>query len=99
MRNLIDGYISDSSTIIKKLNIYINNAEYEEIADLAHALDGSSRSIGAKRLAKIAGKISKLSQSQQYHLISKYIIELKTVFHETKLTLTKFMNEKGTALL
>lgn len=93
MPNLIEGYIKDSSIIMKKLTVSINETDFKEASDLAHALDGSSRSIGAKRLAKMADKLFKLTDSKQLHSIKEHLDELNVVFDETKASLESFLKK------
>jgi two-component system, sensor histidine kinase RpfC len=99
IKDLFDGYIRDTIATIDQLTISAKNDEYQNIAELAHALDGSSRSIGAKRLSKIADKIYKLTNSQQRHSIPEHINELNFTFDETKLALDHFLKTKKPAVL
>jgi two-component system, sensor histidine kinase RpfC len=99
MNNLFDSYIHDAITTIDKLTISVRNNEHQRIAELAHALDGSSRSIGAKRLSRMANKIFKLSSSQQRHLISEHINELNNIFTDTRAAIDKFLKEKESSAI
>jgi len=99
MKNLFDGYIRDTIATIDQLTISAQNNEYQKVAELAHALDGSSRSIGAKRLARIADKIYKLSQSQKRYSILELINELNLIFDETRVALDDFLETKDSATL
>ncbi|MEQ8937239.1 MAG: response regulator, partial [Gammaproteobacteria bacterium] len=74
---LVDGYIRDSRTTIEKIEAGINDDMHEAIARLAHALDGSSRSIGAKRLSRIADKLSKKSYLQHATSLQADLDEIK----------------------
>jgi len=64
IRILIDVYLRDAQNNIEQIISSLNNSEFHQIADIAHALDGSSRSIGAKRLSIVASKVFKLAQSE-----------------------------------
>ncbi len=92
MSDLLNGYISRSIDIIEKITLSANNNNYQNIAELAHTLDGSSRSIGAKKLSKIADIIQMLSH--QRHPVSGYINDLNLIFNETKLALNDFIKTK-----
>ena len=98
MRNLIDGYLRDTSNNIEKLMLLVTNNEYQEIAELAHALDGSSRSIGAKRLSIIADRLFKQARSEQHNSIPELIDQLKNIFDETHIALKNFLNNKKSAI-
>ena len=98
MRNLIDGYLRDTSNNIEQLFLLVTDNEYQEIAELAHALDGSSRSIGAKRLSIIADKLFKQARSEQRNSVPELINELKNIFDETHIALENFLNNKKSAI-
>jgi len=48
--NLVNGYISDSKSLLKDMEASIANKDYSRFKELAHALKGSSGSIGAVKL-------------------------------------------------
>lgn len=91
---LVDGYIRDSLTTIEKIEAGINDDMHEAIARLAHALDGSSRSIGAKRLARIADKLSKRSYLQHATSLQADLDEIKQVFRDTESAMLAFLEKK-----
>ncbi len=99
IKKLIDSYIHDATTTIDKLIISAENGDYQNIAELAHTLDGSSRSIGAKRLSKKANKITKIIQTQQRISVSEHINELSVIFDRTKVALEEFIKTKESAAL
>ena len=84
IKNLIDGYIHDAISTLDQLTLSAQNSEYLITADLAHVLDGSSRSIGAKRLAKSADKLFRLMKTEDRTTAIDEITELKSIFEKTK---------------
>jgi two-component system sensor histidine kinase RpfC len=95
MSRLINDYISDASAILEQLNKPIKNNEYKNISHLIHDLDGSSRSIGAKRLSRVCGIILKRNRSYDKAGIKKQFDELKIVFKSTENSLYNYLENKG----
>jgi len=95
MIKLINGYIHDATSIIKKLTKSVKHGKYQETLELAHTLDGSSRSIGAKRLSKSADKLFKLCQTNSNRGdLNKYITEINKIFSETEKNLYIYLQQK-----
>ena len=99
LSKLISGYIHDAVISIEHMSTAIDNSEFKKVADLAHALDGSSLSIGAKRLAKIANKISNKCSHNNTSEIDLLFNELKCIFDETEQTLDSLEKEQKSVML
>ena len=99
MPGLIKGYIDNAQIMIEQINSAVTHAEYEIIGGLAHTLDGSSRSIGAKRLSIIADKLRKQTQADRYNISTSQIDELRTVFEQTCDSLRSFLDNQNSAVL
>jgi len=95
MKKLIDCYISDAITTIEKLTVLINNNEYQNISDLIHALDGSSRSIGARKLSRSAIKLSRQIQTGDQFMAKENLEQLKIIFEDTRIELYTFLKERS----
>lgn len=95
MRKLVDGYVRDAEKTITGLNDSIKQRDYETIAGLAHSLDGSSRSIGAKRLAKSADTLYKIINSTDRNKVEDNLQELEILFQDTKSALYSFIEKKS----
>jgi len=91
MHNLIDGYTRDSIKIMEQLTLSVENHDYIKIADLAHSLDGSSRSIGAKRLAKYADKLFKRMNTEDRDQAQDDIAKILAIFQQTQTALYSFL--------
>jgi two-component system, sensor histidine kinase RpfC len=99
MHDLIHGFISDSSRIIDKIKIAIENRSIVEIQDLVHALKGSARSIGATALADHASEIHEISKAFQNSQISNKYIILKSSFDSTQNALLNYLEQLKSAAL
>lgn len=94
---LIDDYLSDVKSNIDQIVSFMHDANYKKIAELSHTVDGSSRSVGAKKLSRVADKIFKLAQSEQQQAMKNKISDLVIVYEETAIALKGFVNNKKTA--
>jgi len=93
MKTLIEGYICDTKNSIMQMSQFSSNNDFNRLSDLAHSVDGSSRSIGAKRLSRIADLIYKQAQSKQNKLISNNLELIHSVFEETHAELDSFLTK------
>jgi two-component system, sensor histidine kinase RpfC len=99
MQNLVDGYIRDARSTIEKITASAKSINQENLSELSHALDGSSRSIGAKRLAKTADKLYRLCQTGNFLNLIEHINEINTVFHDTEKALHTYIESKNSIVL
>ena len=97
LQNLFEGYLRDARNNIENIVSANQSGDYAEVAEKAHALDGSSRSVGAKRLSVMSDRIFKLARSQQKNKVTDHIKELKAIFSETQTALEKFLDNKQSA--
>ncbi len=94
MRDLIDGYVRDTASKMEQLATLVENADNDEIKKLFHTLDGSSRSIGAMKLASSIQTLSRLIKERNESLTQEHIQGLNFVFEQTKVTLNLFLEKK-----
>jgi two-component system, sensor histidine kinase RpfC len=94
IKEMVDEYIKETKLFISELNLYIEKNDYEKISDIAHSLDGSSRSVGAKRVSRICSILLKFSQSNNLSKVEKLFIELKATYKETEQALYSYLNKK-----
>ena len=97
MISLIAGYITTAKNLIEQINSAVTRSDYNSISGLAHTLDGSSRSIGAKRLSLVADLLYKQARSDQMNISHSHIQELHTVFTETGDSLRSFLDDYNSA--
>ncbi|MCG8379326.1 MAG: Hpt domain-containing protein, partial [Proteobacteria bacterium] len=88
------GYIEDVAQNLEKLQAYINKNEYQKASDIAHALDGSSRSIGAKRLSRHSDNFYKIIQNGDHKNLEECIGELLHTFTNTQEALQLFLKNQ-----
>jgi two-component system, sensor histidine kinase RpfC len=93
-QSLIDDYIDETTSFIRELNLVIEKKKYNDISDLVHSIEGSSRTVGAKRLARICNSLLKIIQSDDYSMINSQFTELETSFRETKQELYSYLKKK-----
>ena len=95
--NLIEGYLQDTKQLINQIEVSVSNKQYETITDLAHAIDGSSRSIGAPRIALIARTIHDLARSERKVAIPDNIRKLRTAYDQTHIALNTYLEKQKSA--
>lgn len=99
MKDLIDGYITNSEKLIIQIGSPETGISHEELCGLAHTLDGSSRSIGARRLSLIADKLFKYMKSGHNIITPLQLNELKATFGQTRNALRSFLDEQKSAAM
>jgi len=97
MKTLIEGYIRDTTKSINEMTQFSSNNDFNKLAELAHNVDGSSRSIGAKRLSRIADLIYKQAQSRQHKLVLNNLDLLNSIFKETHMELNSFLSKTASS--
>ena len=98
LTNLIEGYLQDTIKHIEQMELAISKKEYEHISDIAHALDGSSRSIGAIQIAIIARSIHDLTQSGRDTEIASQITSLHLAYKKTSRAFNAFQKDHKSAI-
>ena len=99
MNKLVEGFVANAQNLIKQILAATASNKHEEISDLAHSLHGSSRSIGANRLAIIAEKLSRLAKTENHFSAKTHINELTLIFTQTKAALSDYLKDKDSAAL
>jgi len=99
MNDLIHGFINDSSILIKKIKISIDNNKPMEVQDLVHALRGSAKSIGATALALDASAIHESTKSVSFSQITAKFNNLEKSFVSTQTALINYLEQLNAAAL
>tara|TARA_R110000782_G_scaffold65058_16_gene132512 strand:- start:6418 stop:8973 length:2556 start_codon:yes stop_codon:yes gene_type:complete len=97
MKTLIEGYLRDTANSLKHMSQFSSDDDYNKLSELAHSVDGSSRSIGTKRLSRIADLIYKQAQSRQHKLILNNLDLINSVFEETQTELKSFLSKTASS--
>jgi two-component system sensor histidine kinase RpfC len=93
--NLINSYISDTDLLLIDMERSIANKDYNKFLELAHALKGSSGSIGAVRLHDVCNLENQSLQAESDFIqIYKKII---TIFNSTKLSFERINKDISTS--
>ncbi len=106
MKNLIDGFLRDTSSSIHKLSLAVEDGCTDETNKLLHALDGSSRSIGAKEMTSSIQSLSNSIKNNKGLLNLEDIKLLNATFEKTRNELNSYLkrqkirlNKQGKQLL
>lgn len=87
---LIFGFINDAKQTIALMETSISTKNYEEFNDYAHALKGSSGSVGAKSIYEICAEIGKTNYCDLPEIGPILTDKIKLTFSETKNELIKY---------
>ena len=90
---LANGYLLDTRISVDQIHQAFSQKDYEEIGDLTHSIDGSSRSIGAKKMSQISRQISKCIHNYNYENLSKQVLYLDSVFNDTDLEIKAYLEK------
>lgn len=60
MCELIDGFLLDNTESLSRMQAALENRDHSQFRDLAHAITGSARSIGAHRLGKLCSEVNRM---------------------------------------
>jgi len=97
--DLITGFLVDSKKLIKSIKIAIENQRYDDIQNFAHAMKGSTSSIGATNMMAIASDIYKMSHNNNDSILgSKYSL-LEDAYIETEAALLNYLEKVDIATL
>jgi two-component system sensor histidine kinase RpfC len=91
LTNLINGYISDTKSLIIDMEASIANKDYNKFRELAHALKGSSGSIGAVKLQDVCSLEAQSLQTESDFI--KIFKEIITIFNLTTISFDKIQKD------
>jgi len=94
---LVNGYIRDNAALVKQLNEHRPEDGYTRMFDLAHSLDGSSRSIGAQRLSFVASRIGHRARKKEEYSAAGNLAQLNAVFRDTVIALRAYLDAYNAA--
>ncbi len=98
LADLIKGYLHDSKELIEKIELSVMSMQYENVSDLSHAMDGSSRSIGATQIAFLARTIHDLTLSERRATIPGQIQKLRIAFEQTSAAYNIYLHNQKSAV-
>jgi two-component system, sensor histidine kinase RpfC len=94
MQDLLLGYVRDTTSLLEKLPTLIESDENSEIRKIFHTLDGSSRSIGARKMISTVQAFSKRIKENNETLTQEHFQDLKHVLKQTKSALNLYLEKK-----
>lgn len=86
---LVGMFLEDAPAQIEKIGQAITQNDHTAAVQLAHALQGSSGSMGALHLSKLAGQVQELSRTRDYPQLSQRLRLLEIEFEAVKGSLEK----------
>ena len=89
IESLIEDYLNDTRKLVTELQESISMGNNKLTAELAHALDGGSRSIGAMRIAHFADQLCR--QAQHNNLSTDAINELTKIHTATQKAVNDYL--------
>jgi len=98
MRDLVNGYIRDTTSTIKELTLSVKNDNDSRVPELIHTLEGSSRAIGANKLASVAQTIFESTKESNERLTLDRIQELNVLFAQTKTVINSYLEKISSSL-
>ena len=99
MNDLIHGFLEDSKALIESMKASYESNRFNMIQDSAHAMKGSTRSIGAVSLAQYATTIHQLSTSENKSSMGDYLNQMDDVFDRTQAALVSYIEQLDSAAL
>lgn len=99
MKELINGFISDTKKLITKIKLSIEEENFEEVQEHAHAIKGSAHNIGALAIAESANRIVNESKKRAYINMPESYINLVQISGITISALNFYLDEYDSASL
>lgn len=99
MNELIKGFLNDSKILIERIERSLQNKKFNEIQDFAHAMKGSTRSIGATSMAECASTIHELSLSNDKAMLSLNVNDLTVQYNQTQSALSTYLKQLNSVAL
>jgi two-component system sensor histidine kinase RpfC len=96
---LIRGYLSDTEALLGRMQQALRQARYDEFKDLAHALKGSSGSVGAEALHRATTGIGRLTHDELRTQSAELMHELVNHYESTRGELLAYLDGRATALV
>jgi CheY-like chemotaxis protein len=83
LENLLHRFLSDSQTRLTALRAAIEKGEEQVVADLAHAMKGSSANMGAVALAEVCKELETLGRSASLDGAMQILQQLEQLYAQT----------------
>ncbi len=99
IRDLIDGFLQDNSEALTQLQAAMAAEDYSQVRDLAHAITGSARSIGAHHLGKVCSQINSLNDDTLKAEGEEKLVAIQEALEATRTRLHSYRDRQAYAAL
>ena len=89
MRDLIEGFIENTTDRLANLEVAINNKDYHTAKILAHTMKGSSSSFGASNYAALCLALEKLLMAQKDDEMPDLLAQMQAEYEKMETQLTE----------
>lgn len=99
MRELIDGFLQDNADTVSQLKHSLQTEDYRQVRELAHAVTGSARSIGALKLGKRCAEINRLSDDKMKAEGTERLKAISEALEATRSALITYRDRRASAAI
>ncbi len=92
---LIHGFLEDTETLLGKMQQALREQRYNEFKDIAHALKGSSGSIGAEALHQIATGVGRLTHDEIRTQATTLMHDLVNAYESARYELLSYLDGRN----
>jgi len=96
--NVIHGFFQEGEQLLDAMNKALQQHEYVQLKELAHALKGSSGNLGAESLFRICREISYSNQADLQASADSLLKKARSSFDETRQAMIRYLDEHRQAL-
>jgi len=96
--SVIHGFFLEGEQILEGMNKALQQHEYVQFKELAHALKGSSGNLGAEALFQICREISSSNNGDLQASADKLLMRARNSFNETRQAMIRYLDEHRQAL-
>jgi len=94
MERLISVFVTDSGTLVEKMDSALDGKRFGELRSLVHSLRGSAGSIGAERLTRTCGRLQELPEGELRLRGKVHLGELRGDLDQTRTELTDYLRKR-----
>ncbi|MCG8556140.1 MAG: ATP-binding protein [Proteobacteria bacterium] len=95
LARLVTSYLRDAQSRVVRLNSAAQHADGPRVADIAHALKGSSRNLGARRLADLCSRLEQLVEDGQVAQATELVPEVEHELARARAALVQHTDPPG----
>jgi two-component system sensor histidine kinase RpfC len=92
---LIRGFLEDTEELLSKMQRVLLEQRYSEFKDIAHALKGSSSSVGAEALHQVTAGIGRLTHDEIHTQTTALMHDLVNAYETARYELLAYLEERN----